>query len=539
MKPIYSAQFLLRQKTDFDSVVELLRRKYSLHETGCVHLERHYLDTFDWRLYRKNYLCGWDVSVNTNSTHRVGAFFVHHKETGECICEFPLNAIPRFPRELAHPICCELLDDIVGVRALMTVVTIMIERRRSLLLNEDNKTLAIFQVENYTIQERADKNQILGLQGRLLVYPVRGYKKAFRQVRHTITEQLKLPQANTALLDEILTVTRQKPDFNRLTLTPKLEDSLNTWEAVQILLQHLLSVIQENEPGLRDAIDTEFLHDYRVALRRARSILGQIKHILPDKLLAYFKRELLWLGTMTTPTRDLDIYLLKFDDYRQELPAEFRRDLEPFRLFLLRHWKIEHARLCRALDSKRYQRLISKWQQILAGGDDQSKRAYLHENSPADTFSAAKPARQVASQRVWKLYKRVLKEGDAITPQSNDEELHELRKTCKKFRYLIEFFHDYYPDKKIRELVKTLKQLQDNLGDFQDLCVQLEQLKGFAEQMRQESVTGTKTIMAMGMLVEKLNERKTLVRAEFSQRFKSFSQPEKQSTFAYVFNPAQ
>jgi CHAD domain-containing protein len=41
-----------------------------------------------------------------------------------------------------------------------------------------------------------------------------------------------------------------------------------------------------------------------------------------------------------------------------------------------------------------------------------------------------------------------------ITEQSRDEDLHELRKTCKKFRYLIEFFHNYYPDKRIKKVVK-------------------------------------------------------------------------------------
>ncbi|MCP5246197.1 MAG: CHAD domain-containing protein [Burkholderiales bacterium] len=534
MEPIHSAQFILRQETDIDSVFELLRQKYSLQETGSMQLERHYLDTFDWRMYRKNYLCGWDVPVDTNNTNREGVFFVRYKETGDCIYEFPLSAVPRFSRELAHPICRKLLDDIVGVRALMTMATIMIERRQSLLLNEDNKTLVILQVENYTIHDQADKNQ---LATRLLVYPIRGYKKAFRHVRHTLTSQMKLPCVNTALLDEVLTATRQKPDFNQFVLTPRLEGLLNTWEAVQILLRHLLSAMQANEPGLRAAIDTEFLHDYRVALRRTRSILGQIKHVLPDRLLAYFKRELLWLSTMTTPTRDLDIYLLKFDDYRQELPAEFRHDLEPFRLFLLRHWKIEHARLCRALDTKRYQRLINKWQQIVINKNERSKNVTLQKTSPAETLNAAEPARRVAGQRIWKLYNRVLKEGGAITLQSPDEALHELRKTCKRFRYLIEFFHDYYSDKQIKELIKTLKQLQDNLGDFQDLCVQLEQLKAFAEQMRQEDMAGTKTIMAMGVLVEKLNARKVLVRAEFNQRFKMFGQAENKSAFVRALSP--
>ena len=240
---------------------------------------------------------------------------------------------------------------------------------------------------------------------------------------------------------------------------------------------------------------------------------------------------------MTTPTRDLDIYLLKFDDYRQGLPADLQSDLEPFHQFLTRHWKTEHARLCRALDSKRYHKLISEWQKMLASSDFQSGDAPSQEAASPEMFNAAKPARQVASQRIWKLYRRVLKEGRAITSQSHDEELHELRKTCKKFRYLIEFFHDYYADKQIKKRLKTLKQLQENLGDFQDLCVQITQLKEFAAQMQREGLAETRTIMAMGVLVEKLTERKTAVRIAFSQRFKVFAQADEKMAFARAFRP--
>lgn len=532
MEPLHAAQFVLGWKKNTDSIFILFCREYSLQQSCSVHLKRHYLDSFDWRMYQKNYLCGWDEPINTSKTNLEGIFFVQNKETGDRIYEFPLSHIPKFSREVAHQACRRLLEDILDVRALMVMTTIMIKRKEFLLLNENNKTLAILHVENYSIHGKSDGKQ---LSGRLLVYPIRGYQKVFKQIINAVATHLKLPRANTALFDEALTFISHKPNPKRDNLiTRNLASSLNTWEAAQILLKGLFEVMQANEPGLRDAIDTEFLHDYRVALRRSRSTLSQIKHILPDKLLTYFKREFFWLGTVTTPTRDLDIFLLKFDDYRQELSAELQRDLEPFRHFLEHHWKIEHRRMCQALDSKRYQRFISKWQEILVSKNFQLKSVPA---SSVETFNATKPARQVVSQQIWKLYNRVLKEGKAITPQSPDEELHELRKTCKKFRYLVEFFHDYYPDKQIKKLVKTLKQLQQNLGDFQDLSVQLEQLKGFAEQMRQEGVAEAKTIMAMGVLVEKLNERKALVRAEFSQCFKVFAKAVEKSAFARTFSP--
>jgi len=528
-----SVQFVLKQKTDMDAVFDLLCREYSLHETFHQQLKRHYLDSFDWRMYQNNTICGWDVpdsknsKKNKNIKNREGVLFIQNKDTGNSLYEFPFDHIPKFSKDIPHQACRQMLDGILGVRALMPLVTLAVQRRQLLVLNKENKTLAILQAERYTISGHADEKQ---LSGRLIVSPIRGYNKVFKQVLQYITEHLKLPCAGNAVLDEALAAAGKKPDPSAFILTQRLTDSLTTWEAAQILLRHLLNVMQANESGLRDAIDTEFLHDYRVAVRRTRSILGQIKHIFPGKLLDYFKREFYWLGAITTPARDLDMYLLKFEGYMRELPADLQSNLMPFRLFLERHWKIEHTHLCHALDSKRYQELISQWQQALASKDMQLQSddsVPPQQTSPQETFNATKPARQVVSARIRKLYKRVLKEGCAITPESHDEMLHELRKTCKKFRYLIEFFHDYYSDKQIKRLVKTLKMLQENLGDFQDLCVQVNQLNCFAEQMRQEGLADTKTIMAMGVLVQKLTAHKAAVRTEFSQRFRAFIQTDK------------
>lgn len=84
--------------------------------------------------------------------------------------------------------------------------------------------------------------------------------------------------------------------------------------------------------------------------------------------------------------------------------------------------------------------------------------------------------------------------------------------------------------------MKTLKQLQDHLGEFQDLCVQTAQLSDFAEQMQQEKLADTKTIMAMGVLVEKLNVRKAAIRTEFEHCFRTFAQPDNRVAFMKTFS---
>lgn len=512
-------QFAIKHTIGTKHIFDLLANEYPRNEKHQVRIHRQYLDSFDWRMHQNCYICGID------NNDAVKSFFLDERETGQCVHTLPLSEAPKFPQDVPHAKCRQLLERILEIRALIVVASVNIRQRQLLIQDKEHKTLIRLHVESYTIPGRTG---LKAIPGRLIVYPVRGYKKVLHGVVQYISEQLQLSPVETNLLDEVLAVMGKVPDPAVLAVTKKLSDSLNTWQAAQILFSDLLNVMQANERGLRDAVDTEFLHDYRVALRRTRSVLTQIKHLFPSKQLEYFKQEFYWLGLITSPTRDLDVYLLKFDNYVKVLPQELRDDLIPFRQFLCRRWKVEHARLCEALNSKRYRKLIREWKRVLQRNSIQSPQ----------TFNAKNPAKQVANQRILKLYKKVLKEGDAIAPESPDEDLHELRKTCKKFRYLMEFFQSYYPSNQIKHLIKSLKLLQDNLGDFQDLCVQTQQLSDFAQQMQSEGLADTKTIMAMGVLVQNLVAQKETVRCHFSERFKEFSSAESVMEFKTAFSCA-
>ena len=506
---MYRIEFAIEHKIDAQHIFDLLVKKYSRNEIhqACIH--RQYVDSFDWRLHQKSYICG----IDKNNT--IKSFFLSEKKTGEGICMLSLKEVPEFSKDIAHKKCRQLLESILQFRALISVATVNICQKQLQVVNKEGKTLVRLLVESYTIPGHANSRTF---PARLIVCPVRGYEKLLHDVMQYIPEQLKLSLVKTNLLDEILVIIGKSPNPKNLGVTQKLGDSLSTWEAAQILLCDLLRVMQANEQGLREAIDTEFLHIYRVAVRRTRSLLTQIKHLFSDKEVAYFKQEFYWLGLITGPTRDLDVYLLKFDDYINALPQKLWDDLVPFRKFLRLHWKIEHARLCEALDSKRYCKLIQEWKRLL-------KREYIQ--SP-QAFNAKKPAKQLAYQRIMKLYKKVLKEGKAITSESPDEDLHELRKKCKKFRYLLDFFQSYYASNQIEWLVKNLKILQVHLGNFQDLCVQIQQLSDFAQQMRDEDLANTKTIMAMGVLAQNLVAQKDALRANFNKQFKEFSSRRKE-----------
>ena len=54
--------------------------------------------------------------------------------------------------------------------------------------------------------------------------------------------------------------------------------------ASKFIYSHLLKAIKDNEQGTIADTDSEFLHDFRVAVRRTRTGLSQLKVVLPDNI---------------------------------------------------------------------------------------------------------------------------------------------------------------------------------------------------------------------------------------------------------------
>ena len=99
----------------------------------------------------------------------------------------------------------------------------------------------------------------------------------------------------------------------------------------------------------------------------------------------------------------------------------------------------------------------------------------------------------------------------------------------------MEFFANLFPRKKINALIAQLKNLQDNLGDFNDLCVQQEYLLNIATELTGGQQQLKKTLVAIGSLVEALNSEKHMVRDDFARTFTDFAAPANQALFKELF----
>jgi CHAD domain-containing protein len=296
--------------------------------------------------------------------------------------------------------------------------------------------------------------------------------------------------------------------------------------AVRIIMRYLLTVMQANEAGVHAGTDAECLHDFRIAVRRQRSLLGQIRSTIPQRIRQRLDNGFAWLGEITREARDLDVYLLDLMDDNNSLLAGFGQELDPLREFFRRRQLLAHRQLSASLESARYARLMTAW------------NAYL-DTPPTVRSSlpdARRPVLALANQRIRRMLRRVIKQGKAVDTGSSPQDLHELRKSCKKLRYLMELFQSLYPVAGLREPVKALRGLQDSLGEYQDLQVQMGFLATFRQSVAPDTPTLQRALAATEALSRKLEKRQNKVRQALRLRFDAFAEEKYQRDFRRVFS---
>lgn len=297
-------------------------------------------------------------------------------------------------------------------------------------------------------------------------------------------------------------------DFHsdRPRFRPQLTPDLSAVEGFVVVSRWLLDDIRYHEPRVRDDRHPEHLHDFRVAVRRQRSALSHFRPALDSEAIQPYREGFARLGRTTGRLRDLDVDLETRPQLLALLPDDLHAGLTPRYLRLQRRRRRELGHVHRSLNAPWYRWLIHDWGRLL--------------DSPRPGPRGDWPATRVVRERLLRVHQRVLDHGRGITDATPDASLHRLRIRCKKLRYLLEMSSTLFPPAQIKTLVKHLKRLQNNLGEFNDLCVQWEDWRNALDQAA--STTEQDAVQA---LLEVLGRRHERVRSEFAHRFEAFDTP--------------
>jgi CHAD domain-containing protein len=494
-------EYVLPDGVDVPAIRQALAPRLSLETDRRRVADRTFYDTFDGRLHARGLLLAHEdarVVLRDGAWSELAAAAHEQRPRRLLLADLPEGRLRDF------------LAPIVEVRALTPIARTRSAVQPLRALNGDEKTVVRLGLEEPSV---VDDGRRVALPARLRLAVVRGYDKELATTRRLLARELGLRAAEEPLHDAAVRATGGTPGgaSSRLDLALRPDQRADT--AATVLLARMLDAIAQNLPGAIADVDSEFLHDLRVAVRRTRSVQRQLQGVFPPEALAHARAEFRWIQQVTGPSRDLDVYLLDLGERARTMPTAMRADLEPLRAVLLERRRRERRRMVGALRSVRLQAALDDWGALLDG---------LVE-APADARpDAGRPVADVAGERIRATYRRMERRGRAIDDASPAEDLHELRKTGKELRYLLELFGSLYSAAVVRPMVKTLKSLQDTLGAFQDREIQASMLRSLREEIGALD-GGAQALMAMGLLVDHLEREQRSARAEFAERFAAFA----------------
>ena len=501
---------------DLEHIVEVLSTQFSSFVLEPSHIEtRNYFDTFDLRLLKNNIIF----------SNYQKQYFVEwvDGERQEIAKETAFRSHKRIKTKDDLPECLqENLGSILDVRALLPIMSLKEEATKVLFLNDDKKTVLRVKFETILLQNEEEPTFSVNI---ISLIPLRGYEKKLLKSEELL---LKTISCNIAEKKKIVLNFIEKSGKVPVAYTQKplinISSEMDSYSAIKRILKVLYNTAVINECGVINDDDSEFLHDFRVAFRKTRSILGQLKNVFNINELEVFIKELSGIASRTNQLRDMDVYLINKKIYCQMLPGHLHQELEVFFKDVRKKKRREHRQVASMLKSSDYRDAMDRWGAFLNSTDESLKGA-----------EAEIPVVELAKKYIYRRYTKIVKQGSQVKENSHDDEFHKVRISCKKLRYLLELLSGLFPEDKINAVIKQLKNIQDSLGNFNDMSVQEEHLDDYLHTLSGRKTDSAKIAAAIGGLIISSYNRKIEYRIEFLQKFNRFTSKENLSLFEKLF----
>ena len=420
--------------------------------------------------------------------------------------------------DLAEGAVSAVLQQLSNLRAFLPVTAVDLAMVRGLYLDNEGKTRARL---HHLSLFRGKKSAAIGCTEYL-----RGYGKAHDDLCRALVKTGASPCTSAEQVYQALAIKHQ--DY---TAKPVID--LHPEAAVKSSAQTIITVFMQtaraNEKGLLADYDTEFLHDYRVSLRKVRSVLSLFKGVYGEEQTAQLKEDFAALMQQTNTLRDLDVYLLNRLNYFKLVPAATHDGLAVLFDYLLAQRKKEHKGVSKVLRSRAYRQEIDRLGKLFGDATKITTGPKAEEKSL-----------DFARRLIFKRYDKVCKVARDIDHQTEDSAIHQLRIQCKKLRYLMEFFAPLFAKEQLTVLLKALKLLQDNLGNFNDYSVQQIFLRHIlSDELADFGQSKWKIAESVGALTAILYRLQQKERRQVMKNFVRFDSEQTRAIFSQLFHIQQ
>ncbi len=492
---------------------EELALHLGLHETEVEELDRRFFDTPDGRLHA----AGATLELRSPVEYPLMRSLVWMRG-GQVLASGRVDAsyVPDLAASLPAGPAFDRLREVIEMRTLLPQAAVRSRLSTAAYLDAEEKTTARVLID---VPRLTDGRALPAL---LEVRALRGYESETGRLLAHLDARDGFEPTDLSTADFARSALGSPP-FVPSKFSLHLDSGADAAEVWVAVLRELQEAMVANFAGTVEDVDSEYLHDFRVAVRRTRSVLQEGRGVLDARAREHFRSGFKWLGDITTPTRDADVHLLDYPHMLAALSPEYAEALAPLGELLVARQRSCQLQLAQDLRSMRRAQLGAEWSEFLAGEGPWAGRSEGAED-------AGRPARAVVARRIARAQTRLVRDGRAIDRSSPAVALHDLRKDAKRLRYLLECFGSLFDGETLSVAVRPLKSLQDVLGEFQDTEVQARALADFGRQLDAEGAS-TETILAMGGAIEQLSVRSARARREFASRFSAFDSSEVQAAY--------
>lgn len=493
---MYKTKYILNSSSKVTKIVKTLKKNFAITEEKQFKLKYFLYDSFDFLLL-KNGLAVFQNSkelnlVNLQSDENIASFSNQEKTD---IIQITSILDTEFRR---------ILTEFVAPRVLIKKINVEEIRKLYNIVNKDEKTVLRLCVSEFLAN---------GFEGKYIkLIPIRGYNSVFKKASQFV-EQFEENLYFNTIAHTVLYAANINPDDYSSKFFVNFEGNESIHYALTKILDQSFKIIRKNYLGVIDDIDIEFLHQFRVNLRRSRSALSLLPEVYDEKFVKQFGNSLKKIADKTSRLRDLDVFIFDKDKLFNLIPNELAEGLEPLVGYFENERVDEFSKLHKYLSSSKYKQEFTKWEKtLIKNGKKIARGSRADEN-----------VKEYASEILLYEFNRIIKLGKMVKPKSNDEKFHDVRKECKKLRYLLEFFITLFEPTQMKIFIFSLKKLQDVLGVFNDVSVQRENLYNLLNSNIKIVKENRKLSAAIGGAISTLQNIQIEKRNQFFESFDNFS----------------
>ena len=472
------------------------------------------LDTFDWSLMKNHLALRYRVSNGSAMYTLKSIGPIPDGIAKRMEREIPLDKPVDVPALIRVKEIRKLVEGKIFPRKLLEQIQVRTDRRRYRVISPEGAEIELaFDTSSFSLRglhqpRRAPKRVELEAEIR------KGPETALGTLASLLSRQFNYPPSTASKLEaaiqrfKIPTPSKKPPE----ELRARLDDRLDL--ALRKILTDQFRRFRMQLPGLQSDIDTEFVHQARVATRRMRSALRLFRGAAPESPAAFLAGELKWLGGTLGEVRNLDVFLLNLSRFRGQIerfPAGRKRTFENW---IERHRRAPLKALGQALESPRYRHFERRILQFLERPLPSRPRAPR----------AMKPLGEVAPLIITEKFDAVIEQGRAVLAKPKLKQFHRLRIQMKRLRYACEFMGPAY-DGALDPFIERTVEIQDCLGELQDTVFTRE----FVDSLRadwQGKLVDPDLLFILGEVYQLQAEIARERREAFGKMWESFSSAE-------------